>query len=258
MSTVEAWAREFVLSEDLAIKLTPPPPPKMWEPAPAPCRLTVPGRPRELALASRAPKSPKQGALRSPERRAELMHTFLHHELQAAELMAWALLAFPETPLAFRRGLLGVLGDEVRHMGLYQAYLTALGFTYGSFPVRDWFWERVPKCPAPAHFAASMGIGFEGGNLDHTQRFAQRLRAAGDERGAELEERIGREEIAHVRFALSWFRHFAGGDGFELWTTYLVSPLTPTVMRGAPINRKSRLESGMSEPFIDDLAAWSG
>ena len=258
MSTVEAWAKEFVLSADLAFKLAPPPPPKMWDRAPSPCRLTGPGRPPELTLAARAPKSPGPDALRSPERRAEVMHTFLHHELQAAELMAWALLAFPEAPVAFRRGLLGVLGDEVRHMGLYQAYLTSLGFTYGSFPVRDWFWERVPRCPGPAHFAALMGIGFEGGNLDHTRRFAERLRAAGDERGAELEERIGQEEIPHVRFALSWFRHFAGGDSFAVWMSYLVPPLTPTVMRGAPINRQSRLESGMSEQFIDDLAAWSG
>jgi uncharacterized ferritin-like protein (DUF455 family) len=258
MSTVEAWAREFVLATDLASKLAPPAPPTSWERAPVACRLTGPGRPPELTLASRAPKSPGIHALQSPERRAELMHTFLHHELQAAELMAFALLAFPEAPLAFRRGLLRVLADEVRHAGLYQAYLTTLGFSYGSFPVRDWFWERVPKCPSPAHFAALMGIGFEGGNLDHTQRFAERLRAAGDERGAELEERIGHEEIPHVRFALSWFRHFAGGDSFALWTSYLVPPLTPTVMRGAPINKESRRKSGMTEQFIDDLEAWSG
>jgi uncharacterized ferritin-like protein (DUF455 family) len=186
------------------------------------------------------------------------MHTFLHHELQAAELMAWALLAFPDAPLAFRRGLLGVLADEVRHMGLYEAYLRTLGFEYGSFPVRDWFWERVPRCPSAAHFAAMMGIGFEGGNLDHTRRFAERLRAVGDEQGAELQTRIEDEEIPHVRFALSWFRTFAGAVTFSVWTSYLVAPLTPTVMRGTPVNRKSRLESGMSEQFIDDLEAWAG
>jgi uncharacterized ferritin-like protein (DUF455 family) len=258
MSTIEAWARQFVLSTDLATKLAPPPVPKTWEKAPSACRLPSPGRPWQLGPTARAPKSPGAGALRSPERRAELMHTFLHHELQAAELMAWALLAFPETPLAFRRGLLGVLEDEVRHMGLYRDYLSSLGFTYGSFPVRDWFWERVPRCPTAAHFTALMGMGFEGGNLDHTQRFAQRLRAAGDARGAELEERIGEEEIPHVRFALAWFRKWTGGDSFSVWTTYLVPPLTPTVMRGAPINRKGRLRSGMSDRFIDDLAAWSG
>jgi uncharacterized ferritin-like protein (DUF455 family) len=172
--------------------------------------------------------------------------------------MAWALLAFPETPRAFRRGLLGILLDEVRHMGLYRDYLSSLGFDYGSFPVRDWFWQRVPACPSAAHFAALMGMGFEGGNLDHTARFAARLRAVGDLRGAELEERIGEEEIPHVRFALSWFLKWTHEDSFRGWTSYLVPPLTPTVMRGEPINREDRLRSGMSERFIDDLAAWSG
>ena len=172
--------------------------------------------------------------------------------------MAWAVLAFPETPRAFRRGLLAVLADEVRHMGLYRDYLAALGFTYGSFPVRDWFWERVPSCPTAAHFTALMGMGFEGGNLDHTQRFAKRLRDAGDVRGAELEEQIGEEEIPHVRFALVWFQKWTREESFSGWTRYLVAPLTPSVMRGQPINRESRLRSGMSPRFIDDLAAWSG
>ena len=258
MKTVETWAKEFVSSTDLAHKLAPPPVPAAWDSSALPCRLAHPGRPPELRATARARKSPGQGALRSPERRAELMHTFLHHELQAAELMAWALLAFPETPRAFRQGLLGILADEVRHMTLYAEHLATLGFSYGSFPVRDWFWERVPRCPSAAHFVALMGMGFEGGNLDHTQRFAERLRLAGDVRGAAIEEQVGEEEIPHVRFAVTWFRRWVPEDSFAAWTAYLVSPLTPTVMRGAPINRAARLRSGMSERFIDDLGAWSG
>lgn len=258
MSTVESWAKEYVLSTDLAVKLAPPPVPREWDDPKDPCRIEAPGRPLALTISGRAPKSPGQGALRDPVRRAELMHTFLHHELQAAELMAWALLAFPDTPRAFRQGLLGVLADEVRHMALYRDYLGSLGFSFGDFPVRDWFWERVPLCPTATHFAALMGMGFEGGNLDHTQRFAARLRAAGDERGAAIEEQVGKEEIPHVRFALTWFRRWTQADTFAAWTSYLVAPLTPTVMRGAPINRAARLESGMSASFIDDLAAWAG
>jgi len=256
-TTVEAWAEAYVRTEDLATKLAPPPIPPIWDDAPAPLRIDQPGRPARFLRVRRARRSPSIEALRSPARRAELAHTFLHHELQAAELMAWALLAFPETPRAFRVGLLGVLRDEVRHMALYRDYLESLGSEYGAFPVRDWFWERVPSCPTAVHFVALMGIGFEGGNLDHTRRFAERFRAAGDPRGAELQETIAEEEVPHVRFALSWFRRWTRSDEFETWRSYLSPPLTPTVMKGSPMHRASRLRAGMSEGFIDALDAWN-
>src|SRR6202020_2570867 len=107
---------------------------------------------------------------------------------------------FSNTPRAFRVALLRILLDEVRHMQMYEKYLNELGYTFGDFPVRDWFWDRVPHAPTAPHFVALMGIGFEGGNLDHTQRFAERFRAVGDERGALLQETVGEEEIPHVRF----------------------------------------------------------
>jgi len=256
-ATVEAWAASYVLSTDLATKLAPPPVPAAWSDAPPPLRIDRPGRPAQLFPVLRARKSPSIEAMRAPARRAELAHTFLHHELQAAELMAWALLAFPDTPRSFRAGLLGVLKDEVRHMALYRDHLRSLGSDVGAFPVRDWFWERVPSCPTAAHFVALMGIGFEGGNLDHTRRFAERLRAAGDERFAAIEEIIAEEEIPHVRFALAWFRKWTGGDDFEVWRSHLAPPLSPTVMKGSPMHRASRSRAGMSDRFLDALDAWT-
>ena len=68
----------------------------------APLRARRARPPARAARHPRAPKSPGPEALRAPERRAALVHTFLHHELQAAELMCWAILAFPDTPEAFR------------------------------------------------------------------------------------------------------------------------------------------------------------
>jgi uncharacterized ferritin-like protein (DUF455 family) len=186
-----------------------------------------------------------------------MAHTFLHHELQAAELMAWAVLAFPDTPLAFRRGQLAILDDEVRHMQLYRAYLEELGFAFGAFPVRDWFWERVPRAETPAQFVAVLGIGFEGGNLDHAARFAARLRAVDDEAGAAIEARVAEEEIPHARFALHWFEKFAGAADFATWMRHLPPPLSPLVMRGEPIDREARRRAGFSDAFIDELARWS-
>src|SRR5678815_2871394 len=143
-----------------------------------------------------------------------------HHELQAAELMAWAVLAFPRTPPPFRRGLLKILGDELRHMQAYGPYLEALGFRYGDFPVRDWFWERVPRSPTAAHFVAVLGLGFEGGNLDHAERFAERFAAIDDPIGAALLRTVGDEEIGHVRFAVRWFERFTGSVDFRTWAEH--------------------------------------
>ncbi|WP_437487123.1 DUF455 family protein [Sorangium sp. So ce1014] len=273
--TVERWAWDYVLSTDLAHKLEPPPVPSVWEPAPAPLRrLARPGRPAELRISERALKSPGPEALRNPARRAQLFHAFLHHELQAAELMAWALLAFPETPRAFRGGLVRIALDEARHMRLYAAYLAAIGHRFGDFPVRDWFWSRVPAAASPAQFVAVMGMGLEGGNLDHTARFAERFRAIGDAEGAALTERVRAEEIPHVRFGVRWFRRFtqAPGDAspqaqgsaspqaqgdFETWVRHIPPPLSPLLMRGDPMNRRDRSRSGLSEPFLDALASWT-
>lgn len=256
VGTIERWAWDYVRSSELAVKLVPPPPPSQWEISPPPRRIERPGRPAALVVAAHSAKTPGPEALRAPLKRAQLVHTFLHHELQAAELMAWALLAFPDTPRAFRRGLVRIALDEVRHMGMYQGYLEALGHRFGDFPVRDWFWERVPRSPTAAHFVAVLGIGFEGANLDHAARFAERFRAVGDEAGAAMQEVIGAEEVPHVRFALRWFRRFTLAEDFSTWTRHLPPPLSPVLMRGAPLNRERRRMSGFTEPFLEELAGW--
>jgi len=255
--TVERWAWDFVRCTALAQKLAPPEPPSSWDPAPRRWPIDAPGRPPELAQREGKRKTPRAGALRDPARRAELLHTFLHHELQAAELMAWAILAFPETPEAFRRGLLGICRDELRHLALYREHLQRLGHPFGSFPINDWFWSHVPAAArTPAHFVAGLGIGFEGGNLDHGARFTAQLEAAGDAEAARIQARIVEEEIAHAAFALHWFRAFTGDVDFDAWRAHLPAPLSPRMTKGTPLNLEARRRAGYPERFLDALAAW--
>jgi uncharacterized ferritin-like protein (DUF455 family) len=253
---VERWAWDYVHATSLTHKLAPPPRPSAWEDAPPARRIDRPGRPPELVLLARTPKTPRPGALRDPARRAQLLHTFLHHELQAAELMAWALLAFPDAPAELRRGLLRILDDEVRHAGLYATHLARLGSHVGAFGVRDWLFERVSSVRDPVSFVAVMGVGFEGGNLDHSVRFATQLRQAGDEEAARLQELVGTEEIAHVRFAAHWFDALGGPLTFERWQAALPPPLSPWVLRGKPVARGARRRAGLSETFLDALEAY--
>lgn len=255
--TVERWAYDYVTTDVLAAKLAPGPVPAEW--AESSAGLWVPerpGRPEGFTAAQRGPKTPGRDALRVPERRAGLLHTFLHHELQAAELMCWAILAFPQTPRAFRKGLLGICQDEIRHMAMYGEHIAALGFEVGSFPVNDWFWQRVPAARTAAEFVAVMGLGFEGANLDHTQRFAARFRAVGDVEGARLQELVGQEEIPHVAFGAHWFAKLQGPLTFDSWQAALPAPLSPLLMRGRPLNRPARQQAGYPLTFLQELERW--
>jgi len=251
--TVERWAWDYVLTTSLAAKLAPPPPPETWEVDPPVRRLVAPGRPAELVVTARAPK---RRSLATPEGRARALHTFLHHELQAAELMAWALLAFPDTPTELRAGLARIALDEARHMRLYAAQIERLGHRVGEFAVRDWFWERIPSCADPASFVATMGLGLESANLEHTATFAARFREAGDEEGARAQEIVGLEEIAHVRFGARWFAELRGPLEFGAWQRALVPPLSPLLMRGRPLQRDARRRAGVPDDFLDQLDAW--
>ena len=257
-NTVERWSSDLIECTSLQGKLTPPVTPSQWmSPSPAAIRLNHPGRPQEFDLIGKTRRSIKKHQLVSPRWRAHLLHTFLHHELQAAELMAWAILAFPDTPLSFRQGLLKICKDELRHLDLYRQHIETLGHQVGDFPVRDWFWQRVQTCESPLQFVALMGLGLEGSNLDHTQRFTQWFREAGDTEGAAIQEQIGNEEVAHVRFAVQWFSEWTEGLDFDRWRESLVKPLTPTMFRGPQIDRQRRLAAGMTEEFLTALESWN-
>jgi uncharacterized ferritin-like protein (DUF455 family) len=253
---LEAWAEQYLRSTSLSHKLSPPAPPKAFRATAAPLRIEAPGRPPELRQARRGERTPKQQALLEPHYRARTLHAFLHHELQAAELMCWALLAFPDSEPEFRRGLIGICLDEIRHMGLYADHIRVLGFAVGDFGVRDWFWKRVPCCRTQLEFVAVMGMGLEAANLEYAPSFAARFRLAGDEAGAAIQERIAAEEVAHVGFATRWFTRWTGGCDFATWSRQLPAPLSPWVMHGEPIAVDARRRAGMSDEFLQALRAY--
>lgn len=246
---MEDWARAYIASTSLAHKLAPD---ELVLPGPTDIPIK-PGRPPELRTTERADKPRGLGSASS---RARMLHRFFHHELQAAELMCWAVLAYPNAPLEFKEGLIRIALDEIRHMNMYAAQIERLGHRIGDFPVRDWFWERVPLCPDPASFCAVMGLGLESANLEHAGDFAARLRAAGDEESARVQELVGLEEIAHVRFGVKWFVHFRGALEFSAWSAALPPPLSPMLMRGQPLARAPRRRAGQPDAFLDELEAW--
>ncbi len=258
--TLERWCLDYVQSTSLAHKLAPrdAPDPRalLFEEDAPERRLSAPGRPAQLQLVERSPAAPRPGAHVRASERARLVHTFVHHELQAAELFAWAILAFPRTPRPFRAGLYRLLGEELEHLALYRAHLDTLQCAFGAHPVRDWFWQRVAGSTTPAAFVALQGLGLEGANLDHCQRWAAHFRAAGDEAGARILERVQADEIGHVAFAARWFAHFSGAPlDYARWRAALPAPLTPALLQGRPLALAARARAGLDEPFLAALAA---
>ncbi len=252
-----AWT--VVTSQSLAEKLAPPeaPPAELTDREPGPAlRLASPGRPPELEIqpAARA-RVPSIGGMADPAQRARILHALANHELQAAELFAWALLAFPDSPSAFRRGLAGILLDEQRHTRMYIARLEALGERFGAHPVSGYFWNKVEAIDSPAAFVAAMSLTFENANLDHTVDYAAAARAAGDGATAAVIDRVHRDEVGHVRFGWSWLERLKPPEQ-SMWDAFraqLTWPLRPAKARGATFHRAGREAAGLDPEFIRRL-----
>ena len=122
---------------------------------------------------------PPIAGMRDPAQRVRILHALANHELQAIELFAWALLAFPDAPLAFRRGLVAILADEQRHLALYTERLAALGTGFGDQPVTGHFWNKLDHLADPLAFVCAMGLTFENANLDFAGDYARAAHACG-------------------------------------------------------------------------------
>jgi uncharacterized ferritin-like protein (DUF455 family) len=90
------------------------------DPGPA-RRINEPVRSADLIFAPRrsAPAMPHPSMFSDPHKRAIAHHILANHELQALEVMAWVLLAFPDAPTEFRHGLARVMADEQRHTKMH-------------------------------------------------------------------------------------------------------------------------------------------
>jgi len=216
----------------------------------------VPARPArpELLPPNRMPKRGKAGSERS---RFALLHALAHIELNAIDL-AWDLIGrFGDgLPRAFVDDWVRVADDEARHFTLVDDRLRQLGGQYGDLPAHDGLWQAAA---ATAHdLAARLAVVpqvLEARGLDVTPAMAARLRAADDERSAEILEIIYRDEITHVAAGNHWFRWACDLNGSspvqafgELVSTHFSGELKP------PFNDLARSEAGLTPDFYQSLA----
>jgi uncharacterized ferritin-like protein (DUF455 family) len=253
-SPVAEYARAVIAATELSGKLAPPGELALDDGGP-PVLVEAPGRPRGLAIQpGREARVPPIAGMRDPAQRARILHALANHELQAVELFAWALLAFPAAPRAFRAGLVAILADEQRHLALYIERLAAHGVGFGDLPVTGHFWRKLDQLGTPLGFCAAMGLTFENANLDFAGEYAVAARACGDEATATVLEQVHADEIGHVRFGWTWLCKLGAGDPWDTYTGALAFPLGPHRARGVTFDADARRRAGLSEDFIARLA----
>jgi uncharacterized ferritin-like protein (DUF455 family) len=250
---IRDFARTVLLTEDLNAKLAPPPGELSDDDPGPPLRIDVPGRPPRLRF--QPVEVPSIEGFRDPAQRPRILHALANHELQAAELFAWALLAFPEAPSEFRRGLLRILDDEQRHTRMYIARLEDTGARFGDYPVNGYFWGKIEAVTSPLRFLCAMSLTFENANLDHTIESAEAARRAGDSKTAAVIERVHRDEIEHVRFGWTWLQTFKRQEesAWDAFRSNLTWPLRPAKARGRTFHRQGREAAGLDAEFIRHL-----
>lgn len=254
---IREFAQRILLSAEVAVKLQPIAE-QLTDAAPGPAtRVEVPVRPPELVFAPRrtAPQMPPNGRLHEPAQRGIAHHIMANHELQALEVMAWTLLAFPEAPAEFRSGLCNVMRDEQRHTRMHAERASHLGVPFGSLPVNCYIWKKALSFTSVMDYLAGLPLVFEGANLDHSFELAAVFRTAGDERSARIMQAIHEDEIQHVRFGLEWLRKLkpAKQTDWEAFTSHLHWPLRAAKARGDDFQRAAREAAGMTDEFIQQL-----
>ncbi|MFN3516755.1 MAG: ferritin-like domain-containing protein [Novosphingobium sp.] len=214
-----------------------------------------PGRPDapELLPPNRMPKRGKGGSQRG---RIALWHALAHIEFAAIDLALDMAGRFgAEMGEGFVSDFLTVAADEAMHFALLERHLATLGSHYGALPAHSGLWDAARET---AHDVAArlavVPMVLEARGLDVTPATLERVRAAGDTRGARILSRILDDEIAHVRFGSRHFIALAkrrGENPESLWKS-----LVTRHFRGAvkpPFNDSARQQAGLPPSFYAGL-----
>lgn len=215
-----------------------------------------PGRPDrpELLPPNRMPRRGKAGSERG---RIALWHSLAHIEFVAIDLALDMAGRFGgEMGAAFVSDFLSVAADEAMHFTLIDRHLRTLGSGYGALPAHDGLWSAASETRHDvAARLAVVPMLLEARALDVTPPTIERLRAAGDARGARILERILDDEIRHVRFGAIHFADLAkrlGSSVEQLWKMQVSRHFGGMVK--PPFNDSARLAAGLSRELYAGVA----
>jgi uncharacterized ferritin-like protein (DUF455 family) len=254
---IREFAERVLTSESVAAKLQAIELPTTDDRPGEPFRPARPARESSFQFCGRkqSPPMPHPNTFGDPLKRATAHHILANHELQALEVMAFVLCAFPDAPPAFRREMLPIIADEQRHTRMHIQRVEELGLRFGDLPVNGYFWMKAQNFTCLLDYLAGMPLTFEGRNLDHTLEFERHFMAAGDKAGANVMRIIHRDEIRHVAFGVRWLRQLKSPDqtDWEAYESHLQWPLRPEKSKGKHFHREPRQAAGMSDDFLNHL-----
>ncbi|MDP1796481.1 MAG: DUF455 family protein [Planctomycetaceae bacterium] len=220
-------------------------------------RVTTPTRPVNLVFGAprTAPPMPSPNTFEDPQRRGIAHHIMANHELQALEVMAAQLLAYPEAPTDFRLGMARVMEDEQRHTRMHTERGESLGVPFGSRAVNSYIWRKSLEFRNILDYLAGLPLTFEGCNLDHTVELEEHFRRAGDPKSAAVMRQIHHDEIEHVAFGYQWLVRLKPAElsDWDAYVQHLHWPLRPAKSIGDQFQLDARLAAGLSPEFVEQL-----
>ena len=213
----------------------------------------LPCRPERPVLV--APSQVQRRTVHTPEGRAILIHALTHIELNAIDLALDIVWRFPDLPQQFYLDWMAVAKDEAKHFTLLNDHLASLGFQYGDFTAHNGMWDMAEK--TKNNLLARLAVvprTMEARGLDVTPQIRDKLRSAGDPRGADILEIILQEEIGHVAAGNRWYRWLCQQSGLDSILTYqqLAVQYCAPRLRG-PFNLEARRAAGFDEAELAAL-----
>ena len=211
-----------------------------------PPNAALPGRPQRPELIP-AQQMPRRNP-RDPKGHAALLHAIAHIEFNAINLALDAVWRFEDLPIDFYRDWIRVAAEEAEHFTLLRNHLRSIGAEYGDFPAHNGLWDMTEK--TAGDLLARMALvprTLEARGLDVNPSIRAKLAAAGDERGAEILDRILTDEIGHVAIGNRWYHWACAQTGRNPLTAHdeLAAAFGAPRIK-PPFNRDARLQAGFS------------
>ena len=214
-----------------------------------------PGRPAKPELMS-ALDVPRRRA-HSLEGRQAMIHALAHIEFNAINLALDVMVRFADLPEDFYWDWWRVAFEESYHFSLLREHLQSMGADYGDFPAHNGLWDMAEKTASSlGDRMAMVPRTLEARGLDACPLMRDKLRAAGDERAAEIVDIILNDEIEHVALGNRWFLYACELNSQNPVMQYRILAEKYNAPRlRPPFNLKARRAAGFFEEELTALAA---